>query len=455
MKNKVFDTIKKHNLIIGNSSVCIACSGGADSVALLHFLYENKLKLKINELFVCHLNHCLRDEESERDMNFVKDLAESLGLTFFLKRVDVNELCKREHYSTELGARVARYEFFADVHKKTNALIATAHTLSDCMETTIFNLARGTGLEGVGGISAKRDYIIRPLIAVTRSEVEEYITENNLSYVTDSSNLSTEYSRNMLRHEVIPKLYNINSAADKAFARLYEQVRQNQSFIEKITLNALKNITTTKGYSIEKFSELDEYIKTTLIAHLLRERNISAYNDRIFDILAIISIGGRIQLNKEYFFDAQKNHFNIITEEKLLSYFSTTIGEIMCNNGEYELTNGKKYKFCILSCEQVENFAINKNLDLKNLLSYDKIDSSMIIRQKVDGDIIKLNKSSCSKKLKKLFNEHKIPIKDRKERLVLSTGEEVLWVEGIGYSEILSKNENTKKFLAIIVEGTK
>ena len=200
IKNSVLKAIKQFSMLEKSHNVTVALSGGADSVSLLHILYELRDELGIT-LSAAHLNHMIRGDEALRDENFARQECEKLGIPFFCERADVPKYAKEHRVSTELAAREIRYEFLSNV---SDGLIATAHTASDNIETIIFNLARGTGLKGLCGIPPVRENIIRPLIFCTREEIEAYCSANRLSYVTDSTNLSDDYSRNKIRHTIVP-----------------------------------------------------------------------------------------------------------------------------------------------------------------------------------------------------------------------------------------------------------
>ena len=199
MKDKVVRALQQYSMLNQGDSVIVALSGGADSVALLNVIcsFKEKYNLKI---YAAHLNHGIRGEEAERDENFCKILCDKLNIELFTKRINIRQLAKVQKISEELCGRNERYSFFENLSRRLNAKIATAHTASDNAETVLFNLARGSSLGGISGILPVRDNIIRPLIYVTRAEVEQYCKENNLDYVTDSTNLTDDYTRNHIRH---------------------------------------------------------------------------------------------------------------------------------------------------------------------------------------------------------------------------------------------------------------
>ena len=177
-----------------------------NSTALLSVFVSLKEKYNLS-IYAAHINHNIRGDEAKRDENFCKILCEKFNAELFIKSVDVPTLAKTaEKFSEELCGRNVRYAFFEELSQKFCAKIATAHTASDNAETLIFNIARGASLAGLSAIPPKRGNIIRPLIELSRGDIESYCEENNLEYVTDSTNLADDYTRNYIRHNIIPCL---------------------------------------------------------------------------------------------------------------------------------------------------------------------------------------------------------------------------------------------------------
>ena len=232
MNHKAFDAIVKLDLIHQGDRVCAALSGGADSVALTHFLWKNREQLGIT-LTACHLNHCLREEESFRDQRFVEDFCRERSIPLTLRTVDIAALARKNGLSVEECGREERYRLFEELCAGEHSLVATAHTQSDNVETVVFHLCRGTGLKGLTGIPPKRGKIIRPLILATREEVEGYCQREGLPYVTDSSNLQDVYSRNRVRHRVLPELEAVHPGAKEAIARLSRTLALEEDFLEE------------------------------------------------------------------------------------------------------------------------------------------------------------------------------------------------------------------------------
>ena len=203
---KVEKYIAKHNLLTKEKSVLVALSGGADSVALLVALL--KLEYRIEAV---HCNFHLRGEESNRDETFVRELCQRRGVKLHVIEFDTTQYAKEKGISIEMAARELRYDAFEKLRKETGAgAIAVAHHMDDSAETILLNLVRGTGIKGLHGIQPKNGYIVRPLLCVGREEIIDYLKWRNEQFVTDSTNLTSDYTRNKIRLEIIPKLAEIN-----------------------------------------------------------------------------------------------------------------------------------------------------------------------------------------------------------------------------------------------------
>lgn len=243
--DRVRETIKRHRMLEEGDSVLVAVSGGADSMALLHALIRLRGEFSL-KLSVCHLNHNLRGASSRRDMSFVKGAARALKIPFIGKTLPKRALGKRRGESLQAEARRARYSFFEEAARKAKAdKTALGHTLDDQAETVLMRLMKGAGPEGLSGIPPVRDRFIRPLIETERAEIENFLRGEGAGYVTDQTNLKSEYLRNDIRLNLIPfieRRYNPNIKA--TLARVSSTLRETDSFLEsesgKAYLKALK-----------------------------------------------------------------------------------------------------------------------------------------------------------------------------------------------------------------------
>lgn len=268
---KVLDTIKKFNMIAQNDFIIVAVSGGPDSMALLSALLNLKEILKFN-IVVAHVNHMIRavaDEETK----YVKDFCDKNKIDCYIKKIDVIKKAELEKISTEEAGRNARYEFFDDVLKITNAnKIAIAHNANDNAETVIMNIIRGTGISGLKGIEPVRDNkYIRPLIEIQRFEIEEYCSEKNLNPKYDESNNENIYTRNKVRNLLIPYLKKeFNPSIIESVNRLSDLASQENEYIEKTVNKNFEKICESETdkiiiLNLKRFNELENFIKSKIL----------------------------------------------------------------------------------------------------------------------------------------------------------------------------------------------
>ena len=264
MKYKVKNTIEKYNLINENDKVLIGVSGGPDSISLLNILHE----LGYN-ICTAHINHGIR-ENADNDEKFVKEFCEKRNIPCFIKKVKLKEI-ESDMTTEELGRKI-RYDFFDEIVKQENCTkIATAHNANDNAETVLMNMIRGTGLSGLKGIDISRDKIIRPLLEITRSEIEEYCQSENLNPCHDESNDQTIYTRNKIRLELIPYIEkNINSNIVNNINRMAEIISSEEEYIKRQVNIAYEDtlIAEEEGRTVcnlKKFNQYDNVIQKRLI----------------------------------------------------------------------------------------------------------------------------------------------------------------------------------------------
>ena len=287
MRSEILQTIKKYNLIENGDSIVVGVSGGPDSICLLHVL--NDLKNELNfKIYVAHINHMIR-KEADEETEYVKSFCKNIGVECFVKRIDVIKTSKELKIGTEEAGRKIRYDFFEEVLKNTNSnKIATAHNNNDKVETIIMNILRGSGIAGLKGLDPIRENkFIKPLIEISREEIEAYCEENKLAPRIDKSNNENIYTRNKVRNSVIPyikKEFNPNIL--KTINRLSEVATEENEYLDKITIQAFNEInvreisegnieknkeTETVTLDLKKFNNLELVIKRRLILYTINE----------------------------------------------------------------------------------------------------------------------------------------------------------------------------------------
>lgn len=447
MKSNVIAAINKYNMIKENDTIVVGVSGGADSMALLHFLLNESDNLKI-KVIVSHINHCLRGEESDRDEKFVSDYCRDNGVIFYSCRSNIKSEASEYGISIEECGRKVRYNYFNNIAEKYHAKIATAHTLSDSIETTMFNMIRGTGIKGLSGIAPARGKIIRPLIFVTRSQIEDYCVKNKIKYVTDSSNLCYDYTRNKIRLDIVPKMREINTAFEKSFLRLKEQVEDDCSYLNNIAKAELDKSMINGMYDINVISKLEKPIKSRLIIQAVYNKfNIYLQNSHIDLICEIIDNGhGTVTIPGKIYVKVENGFLRIYKDAPEIKNWKNKF-----NEGKILTDSGRKFIIEIITKNEYLSLKkTDKNLVYK-CLDYDKITENTIIRNRKPGDKFTQKNRKVRKSLKKLFNEKKVPIEKRNELAIIDDGDEILWIEGIGPSEKAAVSENTKKVVLIVI----
>ena len=287
MRSEILKTIKKYNLIENGDSIVIGVSGGPDSICLLNVL--NELKNELNfKIYVAHINHMIR-KEADEETEYVKSFCKNIGVECFVKRIDVIKIAKELKIGTEEAGRKIRYDFFEEVLKNTNSnKIATAHNNNDKVETIIMNILRGSGIAGLKGLDPIRENkFIKPLIEISREEIEAYCEENKLEPRIDKSNNENIYTRNKVRNSVIPyikKEFNPNIL--KTINRLSDVATEENEYLDKITIQAFNEInvgaisegnleknkeTETITLNLKKFNNLELVIKRRLILYTINE----------------------------------------------------------------------------------------------------------------------------------------------------------------------------------------
>ena len=256
-----------------NTPILVAFSGGADSSALLCLLADYAAQHK-TPLFVAHVDHKLRGRESDADREFCRAAAKSYGLPFFLLEADVAALAKENRRGVEEQARLTRYQFFAEVmHTHGIPLLATAHNADDNAETTLFHLARGSGLRGLCGIPATREFeggrIIRPILGASKQSVLSFCQSARIEYVTDRTNDDVAYARNRIRHDVLPHLNEINSATVSNISRTCASLLRDCDYLEQATADFLTRFEVQSTVPLDALNRAHPAIAYRAVAALL------------------------------------------------------------------------------------------------------------------------------------------------------------------------------------------
>lgn len=435
MENYVLEAIERYSLLENaNRKVTVAISGGADSMALLHVLLKLKDKLNI-DLSAAHLNHMIRGAEADRDQEFVKKQCEALGVALFNERANIPKYAEENGISTELAARKVRYDFLERVSE---GVVATAHTASDNLETVLFNLSRGTAVNGLCGIPAKRGKIIRPLLLCTRSQIEEYCEKNGIPFVTDSTNLTDDYTRNKIRHNAVTVLKEINPSVEYAVLRMCASLKEDTEFLDSLAEEYIaKNTDADGSLLLKNFGSLHCSVAKRVIRKFIEDKNpeISLENIHIESAFTVAMNGGRTSLPKNCSAVSSKNK---LTVEK---------------NG-LNAQNNTEFSVEITECDNTFFESIKKvnNLLLNNSIDCDKIKGKLVVRTRNAGDSIRLKNRGCTKTLNRLYSEKRVPVGLRDSIPVIADDLGVIWVYGIGVAQRAAVTNSTKQAALIEVK---
>ncbi len=419
MLKKVRATIKANNLIKQGDSILIGLSGGADSVALTHALAALKDELEI-KLFTAHLNHGIRGDEAFKDEQFAAEFSQNLGIKCFIKRVKIKEMANG--ISEELLGREERYSFFDELCQRHNInLVATAHNKNDNAETILMNLMRGATLRGLSGIPCRRSNIIRPLLDVSRDEIESYCAENNLSYVTDSTNLQEDYTRNKIRLSLLPLIedkFNPNFVSTLTENASY--FKEDNDLLEKLAKDEYTKSVTDNSITISHLISLPASIARRIIYKMIaaaigHSSNVSSkYVDAVLSLAKNHISGKSIDVSSGF--------------EAIIEYDKLIIQEKTTQKADFEYTLPlcqqiyvKEADLYIVALPATENdgecFTISQNAVIK-------------VRNRRSGDVFFPCGMTGRKKIKDYFTDAKIPLSIRDKVCIITFDDEIGYIVG-------------------------
>lgn len=325
--DKILETLYRDFLLVNkikkNDILLVALSGGMDSMCLIDALY--KLQVEIGyKIIAIHINHGIRGEEADRDMRFVEDYCKSMNVELIVEKVDALKHSKNNKQTVEEAARALRYKAFGIIcdsiskkYKKNKTYIVVAHHTKDQVETVIHNMLRGTGLKGIAAMKKQNGNILRPLIDISKKEIEEYVNKYDVPYVEDSTNEDVQYTRNFIRTEIISKLEKVNNAAINHIIELSKQARELNDYVEKECEKAYKkvltkNTATSISIDLSKFNSKENVIKAGIVKKAFDElvgtlKDITKVN--INDIISLSEKekGGHLDLPYNITLDKKKN----------------------------------------------------------------------------------------------------------------------------------------------------
>ena len=457
--NKIKAFCRQKELFAAGDKVLLGLSGGADSVCLFLVLTELAKEWNLT-LFPVHVNHNLRGEEACRDQEFCRNLCHAHGLTLQVVSAQVAEVAKEQSLSLEEAGRIVRYETFSSKLEEWGCQkIAVAHHKDDQAETVLFQLIRGSRLKGLSGMSAKNGVVVRPLLGVSREEIELFLAEKKQNYCIDSTNLEEEYTRNKIRHRVIPEAKNICDRAVEHLAETAEYAGEVEKLLERLTEELFaRTAIEDRGNGI------------TLKIEPLRSSERLLAERVIYEALCRV-YGRKKDITAGYVADCMD-----LTEKQSGRYLTLPEG-VVAKRSFDALWIGRNIPADSFCAEEIREFpyrtflpALEKNLTLslvsreklsENIpkstytkwFDYDKISKVISVRPPEPGDEIVVYTDGRKKQVTDVFAEAKVPAEKRMVYPVLAAGNRVLWIPGIRGSEGYRITKETKQVLVATIDG--
>lgn len=430
--------IEKNKLLFPEKGkILVGVSGGRDSVALLDIL----IKLGY-QCTVAHCNFHLRGEESDRDEKFVQQLSFNLNIPYYSVDFDTVNYAKQKNISIEMAARELRYSWFTSLAKKINAqAIAIAHHADDNVETLLMHLVRGTGLKGLTGISPKNGLIVRPLLCCTRNEINEYIKNNNLSFIEDSTNQSVDFQRNKIRLQVIPLLEEINPSVKKVLSESIERFSEINTFYENAIEKIKKQLLTVDNDQLKINIDLlcKQASPKTILFEILHPYG---FNESIVQDIEkhLHDESGKIFYSPTHYLIKDRKYLIISNKIKKneTTFFITENDSEISFPIHLSITRKKKE----------QNFVISKDNRII------QIDASLIqypltLRRWTNGDTFFPFGMNRQKKLSDFFIDQKLNLKQKAETWLLLSQNQIVWVVGLRLDNRFKITESTQEVLEI------
>ncbi len=424
------------NLINKGETVAVALSGGSDSMSLLYYMLSQAEKFPFNVVAI-NVEHGIRGKESILDSEFVASQCKALSVPLITYSVNCIKESKKQKLSIEQVARKLRYDCFYDALSQGKCdKIATAHHLDDNVESVLFNLFRGTGIKGLSGIKENHENkIIRPFLSVKKAEIMKYVEENKISYVTDSTNFSDEYTRNYLRLNIIPKIREIFPEFEQSVNTLSKIAVREDEYMEKQANSAIVEGESTISISVDTPKAIFYRAVIIILKKLGLEKDWeSVHADAVYSLVNNQN-ASKACLPKDII--AIREYERIVffkKEEKEKIALPFSVGQFYFNDK-------------IISINQTAS------LNLKNGFfgDLDKIPASAVIRNKEEGDQF-TKFGGGTKNLSDFLTDKKIPLRERYNIPVLAHGKEILCIFGVAISNKIKVDDNTKQILQFVIK---
>lgn len=450
MLQKTAEYLKRQRITAPGEKIVIGLSGGMDSVCLFYILKDLGYALE-----AVHVHHGIRGKEADRDEAFVKGLCERYLVPFHGYRFDVPAISKEKHLSEEEAGRNVRRQAFFEVLKECGAAhIALAHHGNDRAETMLFHLSRGTGIKGLAAMKPLEGKIIRPLLWAERKEIEEYVKAQGYEYREDATNASADYTRNKIRHQVIPVLEEINPKSIAHICGAAEKIREVSDYIDREAekLSRLCTVMHPNEVRILKsaFYQADAVLRIPVLQKCMEYLSGSLVNITEEHFNKLLELFG-MQTGKEIHLP---DHLTAVRTYEGIRMFFREEKDVL---EAVEITGEGAYLFGGRSFwVSIEEWDERKIFPVKNYtkcFDYDKIKKGVFLRTRESGDYLEINRSHGRKSLQDYLVNEKVPKDERDRMILLADGSHILWVVGKRISEYYKVTKETKRILKVQVRG--
>jgi tRNA(Ile)-lysidine synthase len=430
--------IRKKLALEKDTLIIVALSGGVDSMVMTELFYQ------LNQnIFVAHCNFQLRGMESDRDSSFVKNYCKQRNIPHEIKYFDTKQYAKEHGISIQMAARDLRYAWFESLRVELNAsYIATAHHRDDLAETFLINLMRGTGISGLHGIPAKTSTLIRPMLFLERKEIEEFASQNHISFVEDSSNAEDKYLRNQVRHQLMPKFVSHNPNFLRNLSRAIEQVDLYERIASKQIKETLSEMLEIKGEKV--YLDIDEVVSLEGYEAYLMEF-LQPYG---FNLTTVEDLLENLHSHKSGLRFFSSSHRLIKDRNRLIISPLTDLQDI--ESGLYliyeDLSTDAPFIDSIAQIDIPHYISSDSNLAL---IDMEKLTFPLIIRPWSEGDAFYPLGMNGRKLISDYFIDHKFSLADKEETWLLCSGEDVVWIMGSRLDDRFKLTRDTKKVIKI------
>lgn len=429
--------IQQSTLIEPNKRYLVACSGGLDSMALAHLLYTAKIPIEL-----AHVNFGLRGDESNGDEEFVRNWAQDHSLPIYIHQANTVEFASKKGISIQMAAREIRYQFFEEIRSKHNmAGIVVAHHEDDQLETIFLNLVRGTGIEGIYGMSERRGELIRPLLPFSKAQLVTYAEEAQLGWREDRSNASIDYKRNKLRHQGLPALYSLEPDTRQNLLQSFAHLKDTgMAFSGLFELWKAAHVREQQGISFLTYKSLSNMPGVaTLLYFWLRPYGFNS--DQALTLSK--SLGAAIKPGKLL---RSATYELCLDREELLLYpipEAFTELELPFGTPSFKLPEGEYHLIWDRLPKEIDWNPVNAVFDL------DCLEYPLQIRSWQEGDRFNPLGMQSEKKISDFLIDNKVPLALKKEVKVLVSGNKIAWVVGMRISDWAKVGADTQKCLHI------